>query len=166
MPDRENQTRTSSNRRTAQDALFMRMALQEAELAPASGDVPVGALVVCEGKVIGRAHNEREKHQDPTAHAEILALRRASKALGRWNLAGCTLYVTLEPCVMCTGALVSARLDRLVFGAPDPKAGAVRSKYALAEDPRMNHRLAVVGGILSKEAGRLLSDFFEDLRRG
>jgi tRNA(adenine34) deaminase len=142
------------------DATAMREALVQAHAAQVHGDVPVGAVVVRDGVVIAGAHNERELTGDPTAHAEVLALRAAAAVIGSWRLDGCTLYVTLEPCAMCAGAIVNARVTRLVFGATDPKAGAVRSLYEVADDPRLNHRAEVVGGVLADEAGALLKAFF------
>jgi tRNA(adenine34) deaminase len=142
------------------DDAAMRAALAEARAAVEHGDVPVGAVVVRAGQVIAAAHNERELTGDPTAHAEILAMRRAASVVGHWRLDECTLYVTLEPCPMCAGAVVNARVARLVFGAADPKAGAARTLYELADDPRLNHRAAVDGGLLAAEAGALLKEFF------
>jgi tRNA(adenine34) deaminase len=125
------------------------------------GDVPIGAVVVsASGEVLARAHNEREVSGDPTAHAEVLALRRAAAAVGSWRLSGCALVVTLEPCTMCAGALVLARVDRLVYGAVDAKAGAVGSLWDVVRDPRLNHRPAVLGGVLEAECGELLRSFF------
>lgn len=147
------------------DAALMALALEEAALAPAHGDVPVGAIVVRDGEVIARAHNRREVDADPTAHAEVLALRAAAAALGTWRLSGCELVVTLEPCTMCAGALVLARIDRLVFGADDPKAGAVVSLFDAVRDPRLNHAVEVERGVGSDEAGALLRAFFVE-RRG
>jgi tRNA(adenine34) deaminase len=139
----------------------MRLALEQAESAQASGDVPIGAVVLDgAGDVLAAAGNEREQAQDPTAHAEILALRAAARTLGSWRLTGCTLVVTLEPCTMCAGALVLARLERLVFGAYDPKAGAVASLFDVVRDSRLNHRVDVRGGILEDECSALLTDFF------
>ena len=139
----------------------MRAALAEAELALGSGDVPVGAVVIdTTGAVVGRAHNQREALGDPTAHAEVLALRAAAATVGSWRLEGCTLVVTLEPCAMCAGALVLARVDRLVYGAIDPKAGAVGSLWDLVRDRRLNHRPEVVSGVLADECGALLRAFF------
>ncbi|HEY3545286.1 MAG TPA: nucleoside deaminase [Propionicimonas sp.] len=136
-------------------------ALAEAALAPAHGDVPIGAVVLGpDGAVLARAHNERELSHDPSGHAELLALRRAAEALGTWHLDDCTLVVTLEPCTMCAGALVLARISRLVFGAYDPKAGAVASLWDVVRDPRLNHRVDVVGGIAEEECGELLRTFF------
>ena len=144
----------------------MASALELARLAPAHGDVPVGALVVtADGAVVGSGHNDREGAGDPTAHAEVLALRAAAAALGSWRLTGCTLVVTLEPCTMCAGALVLARVDRVVYGAADPKAGAAGSLWDVVRDRRLNHRPEVVGGVLADECSTLLRTFFED-RRG
>lgn len=146
--------------RSAMDA-----ALAEARLALDHGDVPIGAVVVdAAGAVIAVGHNERELHHDPTAHAEVVALRRAAEALGSWHLEGCTLVVTLEPCTMCAGAVVAARVGRLVFGAYDPKAGAVASLWDVVRDPRLNHRPEVVGGIAEPECAALLQDFFAHRR--
>ena len=145
----------------AGDVAAMEAALSEARLALAHGDVPVGAVVVsASGSVLGVGHNERERLGDPTAHAEVLALRTAAVAVGSWRLAGCSLVVTLEPCTMCAGALVLARVDRLVYGAVDPKAGAVGSLWDVVRDPRLNHRPAVVGGVLAEPAAELLRSFF------
>lgn len=139
----------------------MDLALAEARLAPAHGDVPIGAVVLGPDLTeLARAHNERELTNDPSAHAEVLALRRASAALGSWHLDDCTLVVTLEPCTMCAGALVLARVSRLVFGAYDPKAGAVASLWDVVRDPRLNHRVEVVGGIAEDECGEVLRTFF------
>jgi len=143
----------------------MEMALAEASLAPAHGDVPVGAVVVgADGQLLARRHNERERLQDPTAHAEMLALRDAAHAGGRWRLDGTTLVVTLEPCPMCAGALVAARVARVVFGAPDPKAGATGSLYNLCCDPRLNHEVAVRHGVRAADAAALLTGFFTERR--
>ena len=142
------------------DERMMRLALERAEEAGANGDVPVGAVVARAEEVLGAAGNARERDRDPTAHAEILALRQASAALHSWHLEGCTLYVTLEPCAMCSGALVLARIDRLVFGADDPKAGFAGSLGDLVRDPRLNHRVEVTGGVLDEECGRVLRAFF------
>jgi len=144
----------------------MRLALEQAVLTAASDDVPVGAIVVdADGEVVGVGCNARELTGDPTAHAEVLALRAASAAVGTWRLSGCTLVVTLEPCTMCAGALVLARVSRVVFGASDPKAGAVGSLWDVVRDRRLNHRPEVVGGVLAQECGSVLRDFFEG-RRG
>ncbi|MGB7540662.1 MAG: tRNA adenosine(34) deaminase TadA [Burkholderiales bacterium] len=144
----------------AQDERFMREALALAREAAAAGEVPVGALVVKEGNVIGRGFNAPISSHDPTAHAEIRALRQAAAELGNYRLAGCSLYVTLEPCAMCSGAIMHARIDRVVFGASDPKTGACGSIVNLFAEPRLNHHTEVTGGVLAAETGRLLSDFF------
>jgi tRNA(adenine34) deaminase len=137
----------------------MRLALKEARRAVA--DVPVGAIVLApSGQIIGAGHNERERTGDPTAHAEIVAIRQAAAYVGEWRLSGCTLVVTLEPCTMCAGAAVLARLDRIVFGAFDPKAGAVGSLWDVVRDRRLNHRPEVIGGVLAEECGALLTEFF------
>jgi tRNA(adenine34) deaminase len=143
----------------------MREALVEAEAAAAHGDVPIGAVIVHRGEVIGRGHNRREADQDPTAHAELLALRQAAATLRTWRLGGCTLVVTLEPCTMCAGALVLARIDRLVYGADDPKAGAVGALYDIPRDPRLNHLVEVVRGVEADACGEVLRRFFRE-RRG
>lgn len=143
----------------------MELALAEAGRALAHGDVPIGAVVVRDGAVVAARHNERELTGDPTAHAEILALRDAARAVGHWRLEDCTLVVTLEPCVMCAGAVVNARIGRLVFGATDPKAGAVGSLYDVPADGRLNHRPPVVGGVLAERGGDLLRAFFAARRR-
>ncbi|MGO1317529.1 MAG: tRNA adenosine(34) deaminase TadA [Cellulomonadaceae bacterium] len=143
----------------------MDLALVEARAAPATSDVPVGAVVVGpDGRVIGRGHNEREATGDPTAHAEVLALRAASNIYGGWRLEGCTLVVTLEPCVMCAGAILLARVQRLVFGAWDPKGGAVGSRWDVVRDPRMNHFVEVLPGVRAGECGELLEEFFRAQR--
>ena len=142
----------------------MAEALAQARLAAAEGEVPIGAVVVFEGRIVGRGRNARERLRDPTAHAEVLALQESARALGRWRLTGATLYATLEPCPMCAGALVNARLDRLVFAVADPKAGAVGSLFDLARDPRLNHRLEVASGVLAVECAELLRGFFRAKR--
>jgi tRNA(adenine34) deaminase len=146
------------------DARLMQVALGEAQRCLAKGDVPVGAVVSRGDGILAAAGNARERLGDPTAHAEILALRGASEALGSWRLEGCSLYVTLEPCAMCAGALVLARVDRLVFGAADPKAGFAGSLGDLVRDPRLNHRVEVVSGVLEEECGELLQEFFRQRR--
>jgi tRNA(adenine34) deaminase len=143
----------------------MGLALDEAAAAAAHGDVPVGAVVLRDGEVIAQRHNERELSGDPTAHAELLALRDAATVVGGWRLDGTTLVVTLEPCPMCAGALVAARVDQVVFGAADPKAGACGSLYNLGADPRLNHELDVIAGLRADESAALLTDFFGE-RRG
>ncbi|MGH3488104.1 MAG: tRNA adenosine(34) deaminase TadA [Actinopolymorphaceae bacterium] len=144
----------------------MRVSLDEARLAESAGDVPVGCVVVdAVGQIVGRGRNAREATSDPTAHAEVLAIRQAAAARGGWRLDGCTLVVTLEPCTMCAGAVVLARLDRLVFGAYDEKAGAVGSLWDVVRDRRLNHRPEVVGGVLAEECGEVLREFFAAQRR-
>jgi tRNA(adenine34) deaminase len=143
---------------------MMELALEDATLALGWGDVPIGAVVARGDEILGRAGNARERDNDPTAHAEILAIRAAAGSLRSWRLTGCAIYVTLEPCAMCAGALVLARLDRLVFGAMDPKAGFAGSLGDLTRDPRLNHRLDVVSGVLELEAARLLQEFFQARR--
>jgi tRNA(adenine34) deaminase len=147
------------------DAHFMSLALEEAKRAAELGEVPVGALVVRDDEVVARGSNRREAWQDPTAHAELIAMRRAAALLGSWRLDGCTLYVTLEPCPMCAGTIVNARLDRVVYGAEDRKAGAVRSLYALLEDPRLNHRASVRSGCLEEDCSKVLVEFFRKIRK-
>jgi tRNA(adenine34) deaminase len=149
----------------ATDEQYMRLALAEAEAALEHGDVPVGTVAVRDGRVIARAHNQRELLGDPTAHAEMIALTQAAEAVGHWRLNGVTVYVTLEPCAMCAGALVLARVDRLVYGAEDPKTGAVRSLYQLLDDSRLNHLVPSVGGVLAEECGELLRRFFRRRRQ-
>ena len=146
------------------DERFMRDALASARRALSHRDVPVGAAVVKDGLVIARGRNARERDRDPTAHAEIVAIRRAAKKLGSWRLSGCTLYVTLEPCAMCAGAMVLARLPRLVYGASDPKAGFTGSLGNLVRHPRLNHRVDVRAGVLAAECGRILVEFFRERR--
>ncbi|WP_349294492.1 tRNA adenosine(34) deaminase TadA [Baekduia alba] len=148
-----------------QDEAFMRIALEEARSAVAHDDVPIGAVVVADdGRVLGRGRNERELHEDPTAHAEVLALREAAAALGSWRVLGATLYVTLEPCTMCAGAIVLSRVPRVVFATTDPKAGAAGSVLDVLADTRLNHRPEVIGGVLADEAAELLRSFFRARR--
>jgi tRNA(adenine34) deaminase len=146
------------------DDYFMRLALREAERALEHEDVPIGAVVVRGGEVVAAAHNERELRQDPSAHAEIIALREAARAAGTWRVLDAVLYVTLEPCAMCAGAIVLARVPRVVYGASDPKAGACGSVIDILGEPRLNHRPEVAGGLLAQECGALLSDFFASRR--
>jgi tRNA(adenine34) deaminase len=146
------------------DETHMRMALDEAAAAGAEGEVPIGAVMVCDGAVVARAHNRRENDRDPTAHAELLAISLTARKLGRWRLSDCTMYVTLEPCPMCAGAMLQARLARLVYGAGDPKAGAVGSLFDLSDDERLNHRFDVSSGVLAEESSALLRTFFSRLR--
>jgi len=145
---------------------FMRRALALAEEAAAMGEAPVGAVIVHDGAIIAAARNQREELRDPTAHAEMIAITQAAAALNSWRLEGCTLYVTLEPCSMCAGAIVQARIPRLVYGAADPKAGAVRSLYQLATDARLNHRCEVMEGVLAEPCGNILTEFFRQRRQG
>jgi tRNA(adenine34) deaminase len=147
-----------------EDEKWMQQALAEAELAYGEGEVPVGAVVVWEGKIIGRGYNRTESLADPTAHAEILAIGAAATHMKSWRLAGATLYVTVEPCTMCAGATVLARIKRLVYGAPDPKAGACGSLYNVVQDRRLNHRVELTQGILADQASELLRSFFQRLR--
>jgi tRNA(adenine34) deaminase len=146
------------------DEHFMRLAIREAQRALEHDDVPIGAVVVCDGEVIGAAHNERELRADPTAHAEILALREASRALGSWRVLESVLYVTLEPCAMCAGAIVLGRVPRVVYGCTDPKAGAAGSVLDVLGEPRLNHRPEVAGGLLAGECAALLHNFFASRR--
>jgi tRNA(adenine34) deaminase len=153
-----------SNHFFPRDEYFMRLALREAERAVEHEDVPIGAVVAHGGELIAAAHNERELRQDPTAHAETIALREAARALGSWRVLDAVLYVTLEPCAMCAGAIVLARIPRVVFGASDPKAGACGSVLDVPGEPRLNHRPEVAGGLLAGECGELLSAFFASRR--
>lgn len=146
------------------DEHFMRAALEEARRGGEAGEVPIGAVVVVDGAVVARAHNAPIRLADPTAHAEVLALRAAARERGNYRLPEATVYVTVEPCAMCCGALLQARVRRLVYGARDPKAGAVESLHRLLDDPRLNHRVAVTGGVLADECGRLVSRFFAGRR--
>jgi len=145
-------------------ALFMHQALQEALAAYEEDEVPVGAVIVHEGRVIARAHNQRELLKDPTAHAEMIAITQAAAAMNNWRLTGATMYVTLEPCAMCAGALVLARIDRLVYGAQDPKAGACGTLFNILQDARLNHRVEVVPGVLAAECSDTLKSFFAKRR--
>jgi tRNA(adenine34) deaminase len=147
------------------DEHWMAEALSLARLAGEMGEVPIGAVVVFEGRIVGRGRNAREKSLDPTAHAEILALQEAARTLGRWRLTGAAIFATLEPCFMCAGALVNARIDRLVFAVPDPKAGAAGSLADVPRDPRLNHRIEVTSGVLAPECSDLLSAFFRARRK-
>ena len=149
----------------ADDERYMRMALDEARLAAEEGEVPIGAVVVCDGRVVSRAHNRRETDADPSAHAEFSAMVAAARELGRWRLTGCTVYVTLEPCLMCAGLMVNARVDRCVYGASDPKGGALGTLFDVSCDPRLNHAFAVSAGVLGDEAADLLREFFRARRR-
>lgn len=142
----------------------MRIAIEQAKIAEENGDVPIGAVIVYKDQIIGRAYNQREQLQDPTAHAEIIALTQAAAALQNWHLNGCTMYVTLEPCPMCAGALVLSRMDRLVYGCDDPKAGACGSLYNIVDDERLNHKLQIRAGVLAEECSKQLQNFFEHRR--
>ena len=150
----------------AQDLMFMRMALEEAARAAAAGEVPIAALIVQDSRVLAQAHNCRELWQDPTAHAEVIAIRAAATAIGTWRLTGTTLYVTVEPCAMCIGAIILARISRVVFGAWDPKAGACGSVFDFTNEPRLNHRVEILGGLLEQESQALIQQFFRELRTG
>ncbi|HEX3870256.1 MAG TPA: tRNA adenosine(34) deaminase TadA [Pirellulales bacterium] len=143
---------------------FMRLAITEAQAALAENEVPIGAVIVHAGQVIARGHNQREQLRDPTAHAEMIAITQAAHALGSWRLEDCALYVTLEPCPMCAGAIVQARVPTVVYGARDPKAGAVETLFRLLDDPRLNHRCEIVSGVLADECGAMLSQFFRQQR--
>jgi len=146
------------------DLEYMQLALETARRAPALGEVPIGAVLVLDGQVLVQVHNFREAWQDPTAHAEVVAIREAATRLGTWRLTGTTLYVTIEPCSMCAGAIIQSRITRLVFGAKDPKAGACGSVFNLPDERRLNHRVEVVGGILEQESQELMQTFFRSLR--
>ena len=144
---------------------FMMAAIEEAGKAAAIGEVPIGAVVVRNGEIVGRGYNLRETQKDPTLHAEMIAIREASEKLGGWRLIGCTLYVTLEPCPMCAGAIVQSRIEQVVYGAPDPKAGCAGTLMNLLEEPRFNHQVPVIEGVLAEECAQLLKDFFRGLRK-
>jgi tRNA(adenine34) deaminase len=144
---------------------YMQEAIAEAKIAAGLGEVPVGCIIVIDGNIVGRGGNRRESAADPTAHAEMIAIREAARAIGGWRLVGSTLYVTQEPCPMCAGAIINARIDRVVYGCDNPKAGSVRTLHKLLEDPRFNHRVLVENGLLAAECGQLLSDFFKELRK-
>lgn len=146
------------------DERWMGVALDEARRAAEEGEVPIGAVVVCDGVEVARAQNRRESDRDPAAHAEFLALEAAARRLGRWRLTGCSVYVTLEPCLMCAGLMVNARIDRCVFGAPDPKAGALGTLYDVHDDPRLNHAFLVEGGVRQEECAEVLRAFFRARR--
>lgn len=147
------------------DEYYMELALAEAERAAIEKEVPIGAVIVRQGRVIAVAYNQREQLRDPTAHAEMIAVTQAAAALNDRRLEGCTLYVTLEPCPMCAGAILLARIPRVVYGATDPKAGAVDTLYKLLDDPRLNHRCQVTGGVLARRCGEILTRFFQEQRR-
>ena len=147
------------------DLLFMKEALKEASKAARKKEAPIGAVAVKDGKIVARAHNLRESKNDPLGHAELILLSKLSRRLKAWRMLGVTFYVTLEPCLMCMGALIQARVPRLVFGTMDPKAGACGSLYDLSQDKRLNHRIEVVSGVLEEECGGVLTDFFQSLRK-
>ncbi len=159
-----NEKATDAGEQGERDEHFIREAIKEARVAEGKGEVPVGAVIVHEGRVVGRGHNLRESSQDPTAHAEMIALRQAASELGSWRVIDATVFVTLEPCPMCAGALVNARVGRVVWGCDDPKAGATRTLYTIGNDPRLNHRFEAVGGVLRDECAALLCEFFAALR--
>lgn len=144
---------------------WMAAAIKEAQLAEALGEVPIGAVVVHDGQIIGRGHNMREKFQDATYHAEVLAIMEACQNLGSWRLEDCDLYVTLEPCIMCSGAIINSRIRRVIYAAPDPKAGAVDSLYHLLADDRLNHQVEVKSGVLEEKCAKMLRDFFRAIRK-
>jgi tRNA(adenine34) deaminase len=150
----------------AKDLEYMQLALEQARLAPALGEVPIAAVLVLDGQVLAQVHNFREVWQDPTAHAEVVAIRQAATKLGSWRLTGTTMYVTVEPCSMCAGAIIQSRVSRLVFGTKDPKAGACGSVFNLPDERRLNHRVQVVGGVLERESQELMQAFFRGLRDG
>lgn len=143
---------------------FMRAALEEARRAAAAGEIPIGAVLAFDGKIVAAAHNMRETWQDATAHAEMLVIKEACAILGRWRLSGCTLYVTLEPCPMCSGAIVNSRIERVVYGCPDAKAGGAESIFNIIANPHLNHRAEVIGGICEEECAQVLKDFFRKRR--
>ncbi|MBS5865112.1 MAG: tRNA adenosine(34) deaminase TadA [Coriobacteriaceae bacterium] len=147
------------------DEYWMHIALEEAAVAAKEGEVPIGACVVADGKLISRAHNRRETDADPAAHAEFLAMEEAAHKLGCWRLTGCTVYVTLEPCFMCAGLMINSRIDRCVYGAVDPKGGALGTLYDLSNDARLNHAFAVTAGICAEESAQILRNFFRDRRK-
>ena len=146
------------------DRAFMAIALEEARAAASEGEVPIGAVVVCDGEVVARAHNRRETDRDPSAHAEFSAMCQAARVLDRWRLTGCTVYVTLEPCLMCAGLMVNARVDRCVYGAADPKGGAVGTLFDVSHDERLNHEFQVSSGVCQEECAQVLRDFFRERR--
>ena len=148
------------------DIKYMQAAVDEADIALSLGEVPIGAVIVFEGEIIGRGHNLRETSNDPTTHAEMVAIRQAAEKIGHWRLLETTLYVTLEPCVMCMGAMILARMPRLVYACRDPKAGAVGSIYDFAQDERFNHKVEVTEGVLGAECSQMLTGFFKELRAG
>lgn len=156
---------TGEDARREEDERWMDVALEEARLAADEGEVPIGAVVVHEGALVSRAHNRREEDADPAAHAEFLAMELAARKLGRWRLTGCTVYVTLEPCLMCAGLMVNSRIDRCVYGAPDPKGGALGTLYDVSHNPRLNHEFAVEAGVRANESAEVLRTFFKTRRK-
>lgn len=152
--------------RLSADERWMREALEEAKKAEAIGEVPIGAVIVRDGEIVGRGYNRRETDRDPTAHAEMIAIRKAAERLGGWRLIGCSLYVTLEPCPMCAGAILQSRIERVIYGASDPKGGCAGTLMNLLTDERFNHRAEVVSGVLAEESGAILTGFFRKLRQG
>ncbi len=147
-----------------QDQDYMKIALEEAQKAAMIGEIPIGAVIVCDGEIIAKAHNMRETWQDATAHAEIIAIKQACEKLGRWRLTGATLYVTVEPCPMCGGAIMNSRLDKLVYGCKDSKAGGIESIFNILSNPNLNHRAEVLGGVLEEECAQVMKDFFKKRR--
>ncbi|MHC4152592.1 MAG: tRNA adenosine(34) deaminase TadA [Planctomycetota bacterium] len=164
MNDKKQQT-DERFMRIALEQAKMRIALEQAKTAEENGDVPIGAVIVHKSQIIAKAYNQREQLQDPTAHAEIIALTQAAAALGNWHLHDCTMYVTLEPCSMCAGALVLSRIERLVYSCDDPKAGACGSIYNIVQDKRLNHLLQITSGVLNSECSMLLQEFFQKKRK-
>jgi len=156
---------TIEESKTEEDQRYMKVAIEAARIAEDNGDVPIGAIIVYQNQIIGKAYNQREQLADPTAHAEIIALTQAAAFMESWRLNGCTMYVTLEPCPMCAGALVLSRTDRLVYGCDDPKSGACGSVYNIVQDTRLNHRLNVAAGVLADECSQQLQNFFEQRRK-
>jgi tRNA(adenine34) deaminase len=146
------------------DQQYIKLAIEQAKIAEENGDIPIGAVIIHKNQIIAKAYNQREQLQDPTAHAEIIALTQAAEFIGSWRLEGCTMYVTSEPCCMCAGALVLSRMNRLVYGCDDPKAGACKSLYNIVQDERLNHRLEVTAGVMADECGDLLRTFFAKRR--
>ncbi len=165
MGEEETSSCNEADGQRIEDEAFMRLALEEARAAAREGEVPIGAVVVCDGEVVAHAHNRRETDRDPSAHAEFSALVEASRALDRWRLTGCTVYVTLEPCLMCAGLMVNSRIDRCVYGASDPKGGALGTLYDVSHDERLNHEFAVEPGVLADECAEELRRFFRARRQ-
>ena len=153
-----------SQKQDVLDKQFMKAAIDQAQIALENGDVPIGSVIIHQNNIIAKGYNQRHKLNDPTAHAEIIALTAAAEYIGNWRLHGCSIYVTLEPCCMCAGAMVLARLDRLVFGCRDPKGGACGSLYNIVQDKRLNHRLEITEGVLAEDCAKLLQDFFKKKR--